>query len=97
MLTNSPLHAPLRAETRFDMNQEKIDRINFLARKQKAEGLSDEEKAEQAELRREYIESYKRSLTAQLEGITIVEPDGTKRKVQKKNENPADRLRNLKS
>ncbi len=68
------------------MTQEKIDRINALARKQKAEGLSDEEKAEQAVLRREYIDSYKQSLIAQLENAYIVEPDGSKTKVKKKNE-----------
>lgn len=79
------------------MTQDKIDRINFLARKQKAEGLTEEEKAEQAVLRREYIESYKKSLMSQLEGLTIVEPDGTKRKVQKKDEASSDRPLNIKS
>ncbi|MCQ2440537.1 MAG: DUF896 domain-containing protein [Clostridia bacterium] len=69
------------------MEQKKIDRINELARKQKSVGLSDEEKAEQHILRREYIESFKLSLTGQLENLYIVEPDGTKRKVAKKNEN----------
>lgn len=63
------------------MEQKKIDRINELARKQKAEGLTSEEKEEQAVLRREYIESYKRSLVAQLENMYIIEPDGTKKKV----------------
>ncbi len=63
------------------MEQNKIDRINELARKQKAEGLTEEEKAEQAVLRREYIESYKRSLIEQLDNMYILEPDGTKRKV----------------
>lgn len=66
------------------MNKEKIDRINFLARKQKAEGLTQEEKQEQFELRREYIESYKRSLVSQLENTYIVEQDGTKRKLTQK-------------
>lgn len=66
------------------MTQEKIDRINALARKQKSEGLTDEEKAEQAALRREYIEGYKRSLVSQLENTYIVEPDGSKRKITKK-------------
>ena len=66
------------------MEQSKIDRINELARKQKAEGLSEEEKAEQATLRREYIESYKKSLMAQLDNMYIVEPDGTKKKVTPK-------------
>ena len=63
------------------MEQSKIDRINELARKQKAEGLTEEEKAEQAALRREYIESYKRSLISQLDNMYIVEPDGSKKKV----------------
>ena len=63
------------------MEQKKIDRINELARKQKSEGLTPEEKEEQAVLRREYIESYKRSLMAQLENMYILEPDGTKKKV----------------
>ncbi len=66
------------------LTQEKIDRINALARKQKSEGLTDEEKAEQAALRREYIEGYKRSLVSQLENTYIVEPDGSKRKITKK-------------
>lgn len=79
------------------MTKEKIDRINFLARKQKSEGLTEDEKTEQAALRREYIEAYKKSLMSQLEGITIVNPDGTTKKVQKKNEDTTDRLRNLKS
>ncbi|MBQ8550469.1 MAG: DUF896 domain-containing protein [Clostridia bacterium] len=66
------------------MTQEKIDRINALARKSREEGLTEEEKAEQAVLRREYIDGFKRSLVGQLENTYIVEPDGTKRKVGKK-------------
>jgi len=72
------------------MTQEKIDRINALARKQKSEGLTEDEKQEQAILRREYIESFKLSLVSQLENTYIVEPDGTKRKVKAKDENIAD-------
>lgn len=66
------------------MDQKKVDRINELARKQKAEGLTDAEKAEQAALRCEYIEAYKRSLVSQLDNMYILEPDGTKHKVTKK-------------
>lgn len=66
------------------MTQEKIDRINFLAKKQKSEGLTEEEKAEQFKLRREYIESYKQNLIAQLENTYIVNPDGTKTKIKSK-------------
>ena len=54
-----------------------IERINFLARKAKSEGLTDEEKAEQAALRREYIESIRNSLRGHLNSISIVEKDGT--------------------
>ena len=50
------------------MTQEKIDRINELARKSKTpEGLTPEELAERDVLRREYIDSYKRSLIGQLD------------------------------
>ena len=70
------------------MTEEKIKRINELARKQKSEGLTEEEKAEQFKLRREYIDAYKQSLISQLENTYILEPDGTKRKVGRKNEAP---------
>lgn len=69
------------------MTQEKINRINELSRKQKSEGLTEEEKQEQYILRREYIEGFKASLVSQLENTYIVEPDGTKRKVTAKDEN----------
>ncbi len=68
------------------MTQEKIERINFLARKSKTlEGLTPEEKEEQQVLRREYIDSYKRSLIGQLENTYIVDEKGNKTKVQRKN------------
>ena len=67
------------------MKQEKIDRINELARKKKTEGLTPEELQEQAALRAEYIAGFRASLTAQLENTVVVEPDGTKHKVEKKN------------
>ena len=63
------------------MTQEKIDRINALARKAKAEGLSEEAKAEQAVLRREYIDSFKQSLVGQLENTYVLRPDGSKEKL----------------
>lgn len=67
------------------MEQKKIDRINELARKMKAEGLTEEEKAEQTLLRREYIDSFKRSLTGQLDNMYIVDEKGNKTKVERKN------------
>ena len=56
---------------------EKIKRINELYHKSKAEGLNEEELAEQKQLRKDYIASVRGNLTSQLEGITVVNPDGT--------------------
>ena len=56
---------------------EKIKRINELYHKQKAEGLNDEEKAEQAQLRRDYIDAVKGNLKSQLNNINIQEKDGS--------------------
>ena len=68
------------------MTKDQLARINELARKQKAEGLTEEEKAEQLKLRGEYINAYKQSLISQLENTYILEPDGTKRKVRRKDD-----------
>ena len=68
------------------MTQEKIDRINELARKAKTpEGLTPEELAERDVLRREYIDSYKLSLIGHLDNTYIQYPDGSKKKLEKKN------------
>ncbi len=57
------------------MTQEKIDRINELAKKSRTEaGLTAEEKAEQTALRNEFRRDIKANLTAQLENIEIVNP-----------------------
>ena len=63
------------------MDQKKIDRINFLAKKQKTEGLTEEETAEQKDLRREYIDAFKQSLVSQLDSIYIVDEKGNKKKL----------------
>lgn len=59
------------------MDNEKIQRINALARKSKTEGLTEEEKKEQASLRKEYIASVRMNLRAQLDNINIQETDGS--------------------
>ena len=64
--------------------KEVIARINELAAKNKAEGLTEEEIVERDKLRRIYIDSYKANLVAQLENTYIVQPDGTKVKVKHK-------------
>ncbi len=61
-----------------------IARINVLAAKAKAEGLTPEETAERDKLRRIYIDSVKASLTGQLDNTYIVRPDGSKTKLEKK-------------
>ena len=57
--------------------EQKIARINALYHKSKAEGLNEEEKAEQQALRRAYIDSIKNSLRGQLNNIDIEKEDGT--------------------
>lgn len=57
--------------------QETIDRINELYHKSQNEGLTEEEKAEQKELRQQYVLSIRRSLRGQLDNIDIQNEDGT--------------------
>ncbi len=66
------------------MTNEKIARINELAKKSKTTGLTETEKAEQQALRQEYIADIKSSLRAQLNNTSIREPDGTIHKLAKK-------------
>lgn len=55
----------------------KIGRINELYHKSKTEGLTEEEKKEQAALRSEYIASVRANLRGQLNNIDIREKDGS--------------------
>jgi uncharacterized protein YnzC (UPF0291/DUF896 family) len=57
--------------------EEKIARINALYHKSKQEGLTDEEKAEQAKLRHEYILAIRNNLRGTLNMISIQNPDGS--------------------
>lgn len=67
------------------MEKAKVDRINELARKQKTpEGLTPEEKAEQAQLREEYIAGFRASMRGILDNTYIQYEDGTKKKVESK-------------
>ena len=69
------------------MNQRQIERINELARKAKTpEGLTEEEKAEQAVLRRAYIDSVVGNLKDQLNNTVIVDEKGQRRKLKEKKE-----------
>lgn len=59
------------------MIQEKIDRINYLAKESKKRSLTDDEKEEQAKLRREYVDEFKLSLGGILDNAVIKRPDGS--------------------
>ncbi len=72
------------------MNEEKetavVSRINELAHKAKTQGLTEEEKAEQATLRQEYIRAYRENLRSTLENIRIVEKDGSLTPLKRKDD-----------
>lgn len=73
------------------MEQSRIDRINELARKSRTpEGLNEEEKKEQAVLRREYIDAYKQSLVSQLENTYYIDKNGRKKKVERRKDGKTD-------
>ena len=67
------------------MTEEKIARINALYKKSKTTGLSEDEKKEQAKLRREYIDAMKADLQRSLDNIRIVTSDGSIEELKKKN------------
>lgn len=67
------------------MEKEKIERISFLSKKQRSEGLTEEEKNEQAILRKEYIDDIKKNLRSSLDGVYVVDENGNETKIKKKN------------
>ena len=66
------------------MISEKIQRINELAKKAKAEGLSPEEIQERDALRREYINEFRQSLISHLDNTYIMDEQGNKTKLERK-------------
>ena len=67
------------------MEQSKLDRINELYRKSQAEGLTEEEKKEQQELRAQYVALVRANLRGQLNSISLLNPDGSFTELSKKN------------
>lgn len=65
------------------MDKEKIERINFLARKSRTEQLSEEEKIEQTELRNEYRQYMRNGYMAQFENTYIIDEFGNKKRLIK--------------
>jgi len=68
------------------MEQSRIDRINALARKAKAEGLTEAETLEREQLRRGYIDAVVGSLKGELENTYVVDEKGRKSKLRRKGE-----------
>ncbi len=66
------------------ITEQEIQRINFLARKSKSEGLTDEEKSEQYTLRRKYVDSVVGNLRGQLDNAVVIRPDGTEESIKPK-------------
>lgn len=66
------------------MERAKIDRINELAKKAKQQDLTAEELAERDALRKEYVKAHKENLIAQLEEVRVVDENGNKVKLKKK-------------
>lgn len=65
---------------------ERTDRLNELARKEKATGLTDEEREEQRKLREEFRLAFRKNFAAQLDHTYIETPDGKKEKLHRKEE-----------
>lgn len=61
----------------MEQSASRIDRINELYHKSQSVGLTEEEKAEQARLRKEYIEVVRANMRANLNSISIREKDGS--------------------
>lgn len=61
-----------------------LKRINFLAKKSREEGLTQEEMQEQAKLRQEYIKKFRQGMENTLSNVYIMDENGNKRKVEKK-------------
>ena len=68
------------------MEQSKIDRINALTKKHREEGLTPEEEAERKVLRKEYVASVRDSLSRHLENTYVVDEEGNKEKLKKRDE-----------
>lgn len=66
------------------MDAKLIERINFLSRKSKAEGLTETEKAEQATLRQQYIKEFRQGMLNTLDSVYIMDEHGNKKKLEKK-------------
>lgn len=67
------------------MPTERVKRINELAHKAKTVGLTPEELVERDRLRKEYLAAFRANMQAQLDNTYVVDAQGNKRPLQKKN------------
>ena len=68
-------------------DQKKLDRINFLAKKNKEEGLTKEELVERDILRKEYLENFRAHFKSRLENVKVVHTQEEYDELMKKNNN----------
>ena len=66
------------------MTKELIERINFLSKKSKTEGLTEAEQLEQKKLREEYIKMFRQGVKNTLSNVYIMDEQGNKKKLNKK-------------
>ncbi len=66
------------------MTKEMIERINYLAKKSREAGLTNEESIEQQSLRQEYIRGFRQGLKNTLDNVYVVDDDGNQKKLEKK-------------
>ncbi|MBQ7565969.1 MAG: DUF896 domain-containing protein [Oscillospiraceae bacterium] len=66
------------------MESKRLKRINELAHKAKTVGLTAEETAERDRLRQEYLAAFRKNLTAQLDNTYLVDEQGNRRKLTKR-------------
>lgn len=58
------------------LSKEKLERINALAKKSREGGLTPEEKAEQHQLRQEYLTAFRGGMRNHIEGLKLIDPTG---------------------
>lgn len=67
------------------VTDEELARINELAHKKKTEGLTEEERVEQAHLREKFLEAFRARFRQQLDNIELVDPDDPRLEEQRRN------------